>query len=80
MGPMAQDLYAATNLGTNTTIAPLDVNGLLIASVQALHAEIELKEGEIESLEADNAELEARLEVLEELVAEMLAKQAAAEE
>ena len=80
IGPMAQDLYAATRLGSSTTIAPLDVNGALIASVQALHAEIEAKNGQLNDLEAENAELQSRLEALEQAVAELLASQAATEE
>ncbi|MEM8860660.1 MAG: tail fiber domain-containing protein [Chloroflexota bacterium] len=80
LGPMAQDLYTTTNLGTSTTIAPSDVNGALIASVQAIYAELEAKNGEIETLEAENAELLDRLEALELMVAELLAAQTAAEE
>lgn len=77
LGPMAQDYHAATSLGTSTTIAPLDVNGALIASVQALHDELESKELQIENLEEENGELLTRLEALEKAVAELLATPAA---
>ena len=59
IGPMAQDFSAAFGLGnSNTSIATLDVGGVALAAIQAL--------------EAENRALEARIEALEALVAELL--------
>lgn len=62
-GPMAQDFHAAFDdfLGLRsdeTTIAPLDVNGVTIAAIQALKEEVDEKDRKIE-------ELSERLEKLE---------------
>ena len=59
-GPVAQDFFAAFgddgvgNIGSPTTITSTDMNGVLMLAVQALGKE--------------NAELNARIEALEELV------------
>ncbi|MFK7804525.1 MAG: tail fiber domain-containing protein [Anaerolineae bacterium] len=76
LGPMAQDFNANSNLGDDTTIDTLDVTGALIASVQALSANIDAKDAQIEALTAENAELLARLEALEVAVAQILADKA----
>lgn len=69
MGPMAQDFYAAFGLGADEThLAPLDVNGVTLAALQAQNRQIE-------ALEAENAALGARLDQLEALVAQMLAEE-----
>ncbi|MEM7291029.1 MAG: tail fiber domain-containing protein, partial [Pseudomonadota bacterium] len=73
LGPMAQDFHASSQLGSDTTISNLDINGALIASVQALHTELENKDAEIETLTAENDELKARLEALEAAVGQILA-------
>ncbi len=62
MGPMAQDFYAAFGLGADERhLAPLDVNGVALAGVQALSQQIQ-------ALEQQNAELLQRLQALEALV------------
>ncbi len=62
MGPMAQDFYAAFGLGQDDRhIAPLDVNGVALAGVQALSQQVQ-------ALEQQNAELLQRLQALEALV------------
>lgn len=81
MGPMAQDFYAAFALGAgDTRIAPLDVNGVTLAGLQALIARTEAQgkritqlEEESAALEAENAALEARLATLEAQVQALLA-------
>lgn len=75
LGPMSQDFHAATALGSDETISALDMDGALIASVQALHETLSEKEADIDALERENEALEARLDALEGLVAEMLAAQ-----
>lgn len=80
LGPMAQDFFANSSLGTDTTISPLDVNGALIASIQALHSQLEAKDSELDALAQENAALEERLAALEAAVAEILAAEASAED
>ena len=80
LGPMAQDFFANSSLGTDTTISPLDVNGALIASIQALHSQLEAKDSELDTLAQENAALEERLAALEAAVAEILAAEASAED
>jgi hypothetical protein len=64
MGPMAQDFYAAFELGLGeTTIDTIDPDGVALAAIQGLHALAQEKDERID-------ELEARLERLEALVAE----------
>lgn len=66
LGPTAQDFYAAFGLGIDERhISPLDTNGVALAGVQALHAEIEAQEQEIATLQQQNDALEARLQQLE---------------
>lgn len=66
MGPMAQDFYAAFGLGKDDThIAALDVNGVALASIQALSKSITEKETEIQMLNEKVNSLETRLENLE---------------
>ena len=66
MGPMAQDFYAAFGLGKDDThIAALDVNGVVLASIQELSKTITEKETEIQVLNDKVNSLEIRLEKLE---------------
>jgi hypothetical protein len=59
IGPMAQDFQAAFSVGaTDKAIFQVDADGVVLASVQALH-------GELEALQAENDELRARLAKLE---------------
>lgn len=76
MGPMAQDFYGAFGLGVDAKhIAPLDANGVALASVQALLKRIERQSRRIDHLEqktdrlsSKTKALEARIEQLEQLV------------
>ena len=66
MGPMAQDFYAAFGLGADDAhLAPLDVNGVALAAVQALTQHAQTQADRIATLEAQNAQLLERLEALE---------------
>jgi len=59
VGPMAQDFHAAFGVGTDERhIATVDADGVALAAIQGLN----------EKLEAENAELKARLEKLEQLL------------
>ena len=62
VGPMAQDFHAAFGLGNdNKSLGTIDVDGVALASIQALHRRNE-------ELQRRNAELEARVGRLEALV------------
>ncbi len=59
IGPTAQDFYAAFGVGADDThIATIDADGVALAAIQGLHQVVQEKEAQI-------AELEARLAVLE---------------
>ncbi len=65
VGPMAQDFSAAFGLGINdTTISPNDMAGLSLAAVQALQAEVAVKDQKIQTLEERLAALEAAFAAL----------------
>jgi hypothetical protein len=76
LGPMAQDFRALFGLGADdTSIATVDMAGVTMAAVQALHERNRELRERSESLERENAELrdrqaglDARLATLEELV------------
>jgi hypothetical protein len=69
IGPMAQDFAAIFGLGDDDRhIAVLDIAGVSLASVQALHRMVAEKDAEI-------AALQQRLTALEELVAKLAAPQ-----
>lgn len=60
LGPMAQDFQAAFSVGaTDKKIFQIDADGVALASIQALHAELE-------ALRSDNARLEQKLEQVQQ--------------
>ena len=74
VGPMAQDFHAAFSLGTDDKhIATVDADGVALAAIQGLNEKVESgkqkTETRMEKLEAENAELKARLEKMERLLA-----------
>jgi hypothetical protein len=65
IGPMAQDFYAAFDIGEdNTHITTIDPDGVALAGIQALYNENQLQREEIEMLKAQLAEMEALLHKL----------------
>jgi hypothetical protein len=73
VGPMAQDFQAAFHLGDDDkTIGFVDEGGVALAAIQGLDEKVEgrsqTEENQIKELKAENAELKARLEKLEELI------------
>lgn len=69
MGPMAQDFYAAFDLGVDDRhLAPLDANGVALAAIQALAQQNQAQGTRLAQLEQENADLAARLAALEALV------------
>jgi hypothetical protein len=64
VGPMAQDFYAAFNVGPDDKhITTVDESGVALAAIQGLNQKLNQKDAEIQ-------ELKARLEKLEQLVTE----------
>lgn len=88
MGPMAQDVWAAFELGLGeTTIDTVDADGITLAAIQGLHAELMDRDEEIEALRAEkDAELDelrsrvAQLESMARDLAELRKALAAAED
>jgi hypothetical protein len=63
LGPMAQDFYAAFQLGgSETTITAIDTEGVALAAIQGLNQKLQQ---EAKAKDAEIAELKARLEKLE---------------
>jgi hypothetical protein len=70
LGPMAQDFYSAFRVGAdNEHISMVDADGVALAAIQGLNEKTEVRgqrsEDRIQKLEAENAELKARLERIE---------------
>jgi hypothetical protein len=66
LGPMAQDFRAAFGLGADERhIATVDADGVALAAIQGLNQKLQ---EELGSVRAENAELKARLERLEQLI------------
>jgi trimeric autotransporter adhesin len=75
LGPMAQDFYAAFNLGTDDKhIAPVDEGGVALAAIQALNQKLNEKDGEIQTLKQQNDSLAERLNELETTVKQLAQK------
>jgi len=77
IGPVAQDFHAAFGVGeSDTGITTVDADGVALAAIQGLNAKVESgkqkAEIRMEKLEAENAALKARLERLEQLLAQQL--------
>ena len=73
IGPMAQDFMAAFGYGVNDThITSTDADGVALAAIQGLNEKLEAKSAEdtevITALRWHNAQLEARLERLENAI------------
>ncbi len=74
MSPMAQDFRAAYGLGaSDERISSLDVGGVALASIQALHGMVEELRQRNAGLERENAELKASLAAQMAQMAERLA-------
>ena len=70
MGPMAQDFYAAFGLGENELmINSVDIDGVNMAAIQALTARTDALAAENQRLRDENADLRARLERIEAVLA-----------
>jgi trimeric autotransporter adhesin len=70
---MAQDFRAAFAVGESETgITTIDADGVALAAIQGLNEKLEVRsqksETSIQELKAENAELKARLDRLEQLI------------
>ncbi|MDF1668608.1 MAG: tail fiber domain-containing protein [Roseovarius sp.] len=75
VGPMAQDFYAAFGLGaTETGIATLDTSGVALASIKALHSELEGAHSTIEQLNGQLQTEASRNDAQAELIATLTAR------
>jgi hypothetical protein len=72
VGPTAQDFHAAFGLGgtDDTHIATVDADGVALVAAQALAARTEALGAENRALRAENADLLARVERIEAILAE----------
>jgi hypothetical protein len=69
LGPMAQDFHRVFSVGPDeTVISKVDADGVAFAAIQALHADAEAKEKELQALRVSNRQLEERLKRLEGLL------------
>jgi hypothetical protein len=80
LGPMAQDFYAAFNVGPDDKhIATVDEEGVALAAIQGLNEKVETRseksEARIEKLEAENAELKQQLAELKALLNQLAQKE-----
>ncbi|HUA68783.1 MAG TPA: tail fiber domain-containing protein [Candidatus Saccharimonadales bacterium] len=67
LGPMAQDFYAAFNVGTDDKhIATVDEDGVVLAAIQGLNQQLD---EQMKAKDAEIQDLKARLEKLEQLIA-----------
>jgi hypothetical protein len=71
LGPMAQDFAAAFGLGQDDRhIAPVDMGGVALAAIKALHEVVQAKDAQLDALQKQNAELAARLAAIESTLAQ----------
>jgi hypothetical protein len=76
IGPMAQDFFAAFNVGTDERhIAPIDESGVALAAIQGLNQKLNEKDTEIQDLKQQNDILAERLHELETTVKALAEKQ-----
>jgi trimeric autotransporter adhesin len=76
IGPMAQDFYAAFNVGMDDKhISMVDADGVALAAIQGLNEKVEVRsqnaEGSIRKLEAENAELKQSVDELKAMVKQL---------
>ncbi|HEX4263830.1 MAG TPA: tail fiber domain-containing protein [Verrucomicrobiae bacterium] len=68
LGPVAQDFWAAFELGPDDKhIATVDEGGVALAAIQGLNQKLEEQRGELKEKETEISELKQRLERLERL-------------
>lgn len=69
LGPMAQDFYAAFNVGPDDKhITTVDEGGVALAAIQGLNQKVDELKTELKRRDAENAGLKHRLEALEKII------------
>jgi hypothetical protein len=72
IGPMAQDFYAAFQVGLDDkSICSVDADGVALAAIQGLYQLFEAKDTQIKDQQAELAALKARLGALEKCVSSL---------
>jgi hypothetical protein len=72
IGPMAQDLFAAFEVGeSDTRINTIDIDGVNLAGVRALDERTKDLPAEVAALRSENEQLRKRLERLEALLGQL---------
>lgn len=61
MGPVAEDFHEAFGLGDGQHLSVVDSNGVALAAIQGLHAELAERDAQIAELQQRLAELESRI-------------------
>jgi trimeric autotransporter adhesin len=75
LGPMAQDFYAAFNVGLDDkSICTVDESGVALAAIQGLNQKLNDKDTEIQTLKRQNDSLAERLNELEATVKSLAEK------
>jgi hypothetical protein len=72
VGPMAQDFYAAFDVGTDDRHIGLgDEGGVALAAIQGLNEKVDQKDAEIQTLKQQNESLEKRLDQMDALLQQL---------
>ncbi|MBD3286416.1 hypothetical protein GF338_08765, partial [candidate division WOR-3 bacterium] len=81
IGPVAEDFYAAFGVGeSDRHLASIDVNGVALASIQALYQQNQEKDAQIAELEEQVDDQQAQLEYQQKTLNELQARLSALEE
>jgi trimeric autotransporter adhesin len=69
IGPMAQDFYAAFNVGMDDKhISMVDADGVALAAIQGLNQKLDELKADLNRRNAENTELKQRLAALEKII------------
>jgi len=80
IGPMAQDFYAAFQVGQDDThISTIDADGIALTCIQGLYELLQAKDTQLKSLQQQNAQLLDRMEAVEKQIQLMKAQEVAHE-
>jgi hypothetical protein len=72
VGPMAQDFFAAFNVGMDDKhISMVDADGVALAAIQGLNQKVDERDAEIKNLNHQNDSLERRLNQMEALLKQL---------
>jgi hypothetical protein len=67
IGPAEKDFHAAFGLGQpGEGVSTIDLDGVALASIQALYQMVQEKDAEIAALQQENTDLQTRLAAIEQ--------------